>query len=192
VRQANRATTGVSAGNMRRHSTNWPTFAPFRQSFRQSLLGRAQALRTSPRLSCLAPPPAPRAGSQPMPSAANVCALRQCFCGCGQKVGKLKRTSANGAGRKITALLALIEQDVHPAPGVSLDDPKLKGFVEMVAQTKQDGEAFAQDCRLVVHGDMAFGEADWSAIRAWTKNTEGMTNFFRMSSEQQERIMRSG
>lgn len=118
----------------------------------------------------------------------------ECYCGCGQRIGALAtaRRSANKMGRTITEMLASIERDVRPAPGVSPDDPNVKAFQETARKKVQEGEWFEQDCRKVVHEEMPFGDAPWPAMREWVRDAQGMTAFFRLPPDAQRRIMSSG
>ena len=119
-------------------------------------------------------------------------AVAECFCGCGVAVGGFasKSKSANKVGRVVVDALAALERDVRPGPDVSLDDPKVQAFKKSLAARWDEGERFSTYCKRVVRGDLAFGDVPWPAIRAWVRDVEGMTAFFRLPTERQQQIMR--
>ena len=56
---------------------------------------------------------------------------------------------------------------------------------------RRECEDAAATYRDVVHGDLAFGEVDWPAVRKKVKDAGGMLSFLRLSPAQQQRIAAS-
>ena len=123
--------------------------------------------------------------------------MATCFCGCERKVGAfdMQRKSANKVGRPVVAACEELERDVLPPledrfKKVQGDQNANADAVAMTDDLIAAGKQHEQACKSVVHEEASFAEVEWPEVRAWVrKSAQGMAAMFRLTPEQQQRII---
>lgn len=125
--------------------------------------------------------------------------MANCFCGCGRKVGtfEVQTKSANKVGRSVVDAREQMEHDVLPPLERRFRNPQpdhdsVAAALAMADDLVAAGRQHEQTCRAVVHREEAFAAVAWPEIRAWVRKAQGMAGMFRLSPEEQQRIIDRG
>jgi hypothetical protein len=102
-----------------------------------------------------------------------------------------QKKSANMLGRSVRGELEKLDRDVGRRVDEMANDPTKEPFQELFRSTVSEGQHHERTCQQVVHDELPFSAVAWPDVRAWVRNANGMSGFFRLTPQQQASIMRS-
>jgi hypothetical protein len=103
--------------------------------------------------------------------------------------------SANKMGVAVVNARERIERDVLLTlrdRSKQRESEEGQGALAMAHDLVASGERHEATCRAVVHEEETFADVDWKGMRDWVRSARGMAAMFRLSPEQQQRIIDRG
>ena len=99
---------------------------------------------------------------------------RECFCGCGRRLG-LKDRSLSRRAAKIQSAADFVEEHASRFGSADIQHADLEGFID-------DGRELRNQLVAVLHGELDAGRVDRHRVAQWRRQAKALINAYNMAT----------